>query len=359
MKIYLLYKIKIMEKRNRINSAHIINKAFYSGENSFINKKNIDIIKEKISKKNNMKKFHYSYSFKRNFSDISLLKKNLKINIFPNSKTFKYRKKGENNLKLDSLIIVNLSNKKLNLKPEIYINKKIHIIQPKKKSYGNIIIDNILNKRLSFNKSKTKKLKLEDYEKDILTTKQKKYINERLRPILHFFKHDNDCLNDRNNIVPFRSFNDDKNSIINSNDNYISEIVYQINGFSEKKQKFVNKLTIEENNKNQKDFDCHSIIKENNNYNQDKIINNLYSYRRINSGYSHENIFNKINYNQLKLINKRGLQKMRKNSYVDLNKKIDFNAKIKKINRQKYNDLIKRNSKIFNKNKEKILKNNL
>ena len=240
-----------MEKRSRINSAHIENIAFNSRENSFIDINKIDIMKENIIKNNNMRKFHYSYSFKRNLSDISLLRPNLKINIFPNNKTFK--KKRENNLKLDSLIIVNLSNKKLNLKPEIYINKKIHIVQPKIKRYGNIIIDNILNKRLSFNKSKTKKLKLEDYEKDILTTKQRKYINERLKPIVQFFRRDNDCANGRNNIVPFRSFSDDKNSIMNinsnnnSNDNIISEIVYQTNGFSEKKQKFVNKLINDEN----------------------------------------------------------------------------------------------------------------
>lgn len=352
-----------MEKRSRINSAHIDNKLFNSRENSFIDINNIDIMKEKIIKNNNIRKFHYSYSFKRNLSDISLLKPNLKINIFPNNKTFK--KKRENNLKLDSLIIVNLSNKKLNLKPEIYINKKIHIVQPKIKRYGNIIIDNILNKRLSFNKSKTKKLKLEDYEKDILTTKQRKYINERLRPIVQFFRRDNDCVNRRNNIVPFRSFSDDKNSIMNINsnnninDNFINEIVYQTNGFSEKRQKFVNKLTNEENNKNQKDFDYHSIIKDNNNNNQNKIINNLYSYRRINSGYSDKNIFNKINYNKLKLINQRGLQKMKIKSYIDLKEKINLNAKIKKINRQKYNDLIRRNSDIFDKTKEKILKNNL
>jgi hypothetical protein len=351
-----------MEKRNRINSAHITNKEFNSRENSLININKNDMIKEELIRNNNMKKFQYSYSFKRNLSDISLLRPNLKINIFPNNKTFKFRKKRENNLKLDSLIIVNLSNKKLNLKPEIYINKKMHIIQPKIKRYGNIIIDNILNKRLSFNKSKAKKLKLEDYEKDILTTKQKKYINERLRPIVHFFRHDNDCINDRNNIIPFRSFSDDKNSIIsnnNSNDNYISEIAYQTNGFSEKREKFVNKLTIEENNKNKKNFDYNSIIKENNNCNQNKIINNINSYRRINSGYSDKNIFNKINYNKLKLINQRGLQKMKIKSYIDLNEKIDLNAKIKKINRQKFNDLIRRSSKIFNKHKEKILKNNL
>lgn len=353
-----------MEKRNRINSAHIENKEFNSRENSLINMSNIDIIKEKINKNNYMRKSHYSYSFKRNLSDITLLKPNLKINIFPNNKTFKYRKKRDNNLKLDSLIIVNLSNKKLNLKPEIFINKKIHIIQPKIKRYGNIIIDNILNKRLSYYKSKTKKLKLEDYEKDILTTKQRKYINERLRPIVQFFRNDNDGVNGRKNIMPFRSFSDDKNSIINSNnnnskDNYISEIVYQTNGFSEKKEKFVNKLTNEENNKNQKDFDYHSIIKENNNYNQNKIINNLNSYRRINLGYSDKNIFNKINYNKYKLINQRGLQKMRIKSYIDLNEKIDLKAKTKKINRQKFNDLIRKNSKIFDKNKEKILKNKL
>ena len=106
-----------MEKRSRINSAHIENIAFNSRENSFIDINKIDIMKENIIKNNNMRKFHYSYSFKRNLSDISLLRPNLKINIFPNNKTFK--KKRENNLKLDSLIIVNLSNKKLNLKPEI------------------------------------------------------------------------------------------------------------------------------------------------------------------------------------------------------------------------------------------------
>lgn len=347
-----------MEKRYRINSAYIKKKAFNSRENSLIDINNNDIIKDKISNNiNNMKKFHYSYSFKRNLSDISILRPNLKINIFPNNKTFKYRKKRENNLKLESLIIVNLSNKKLNLKPDIYINKKIHIVQPKIKRYENIIIDDILNKRLSFHKYKAKQLKLEDYENDILTSKQKKYINEKLRPILHYFKHDIGCKNFRNNIKHFRSFSDEKNSIINSNnnnDNYLSEIVYQTNGFQEKKQKFVNKLIIEENNKNPKDFDFHSIVKENN-----KDKNNLYSYRRINSGNSDKNIFNKISYNKLKLINQRGLQKMKINSYNDLNKKIKINEKIKKINRQKYNDLIKRNSKIFNKNKEKILKNNL
>jgi len=357
-----------MEIRSRINSAQIPNKTnkvnkenkgINSKERAFINKNKIDIMKEKMSRNNNnLKNFHYSYSLKRNLSDISTLRPNLKINIFPNNKTFKYRKK---KLKLDSLIIVNLSNKKLNFIPDIFINKNIHIVQPKIKSYGKIIIDNILNKRLSLNKFKAKQLKLEEYEKDILTTKQRKYINERLRPIVHFFKSENNGIHGRNNLGTFRSFSDDKNyRNDNDNDNFLSEIVYQTNGFSEKKEKFVNKLIIEENNKNQKD-----INKENNNSNsnsnsnQNKIINNLYPYRRINSGYSDKNIFNKINYDKLKFINQRRFQKIRINSYNDLNEKIDFNAKIKKINRQKFNDLIRTNSKIFNTNKKKILKNNL
>ena len=89
-----------MEKRERINSAQIpnktnkANKGINSKESSFINKKKIDIMKEKMSRNNNnLKNFHYSYSLKRNLSDISTLRPNLKINIFPNNKTFKYRKK--------------------------------------------------------------------------------------------------------------------------------------------------------------------------------------------------------------------------------------------------------------------------
>ena len=66
-----------------------------------------------------------------------------------------------------------------------------------------------------------------------------------------------------------------------------------------------------------------------------------------------------MNFNELKSINSKNLKKMRINYINSMEKSIIENTKLMKLNRIKYNSFIDKIIKIFNKQKEEVIKNDL
>ena len=378
-----------MEKNNKkdvetINPSIIRRTLFGSKTNAYIKKIN-NRYNTKLLQTNTPKsktKINSFYSFNKNSSEHSLIKS--KLNFLSNNKV---NNNNNNKLKIKSksCIIVNLSDKYLNYISELreknnINNKKIYIIKPRLKSYQNII-DNILNQKLTLKNPKINKLKLENLNsKKFIKNMSKKYggrllfeIEEKKyqqneRYIRYYFKKKYNNLKINKNI---RSKSAGKyfNNRNNNNNNLIYEIIYETKDLKEKKFKYVNKLFIEEeNNKNSNNnLNYHSLIKYPNIFNDNNISNDYNIISRLNSGFDIKKIkkeknneFNdKDNINEIKIKNFKKLEKNKIKEYIELKKAINEKIKNVKINREKYSNLFKINSKLFNNKKDEIIKNNL
>lgn len=323
------------------------------------------------------------YSLKRNFSDF-----NSKLL----SKIDTHKRKKDKRLKLeDSLIIKNLLNKNIKNNSEININIKPkpnttkannsmylgprfnsnESISKKLTCYETELIDKLLNKRVVLNKPKLTKLKINEvnmgdnirkkYYKinnnNNIYGKKQKNLGLKMKHLKFFAKFYKQRIKKFQNI---KSFSTGK-----INKNLLDKPVYEIIEFGDNKEIYANKLIIEENDKYlNKNLDCHGLM---------KIPGNMYNYSSIGSSISsfkinsdiplnqikNKGINNKIDLNRLKLINLKGLEKMRINQYIGLDRSIiESHSKIKS-NRENYKNYIELMSKIFNKQEEDVCKSDL
>ena len=312
------------------------------------------------------------YSLKKNFSDISLKKIDLKENN-KNKILGKIQK-----LKLDSLFKRTKFNSEYSLKKNASIENIMNIqnqrlysnsnsIDNSSKSHRNLIIENLLNKRISkLNRPKSPKLKIDEsdiieklkksYGEKIFSEKYEKRFQQKERPIKYYLKK-----NKKIQIQAKLRKNIKSLSLCNKNnkaykDDYYKKInwpVYETIEFRDQKIIYANKLVIEEKDPNSED------VKNN-------IVGSL-SGSRINSRYlaryftkrRNKNINSIKNLNELKLKNIKELEKMKRGNFININNSIINNREIIRTNRVKYKSFIDKMSKKFNKCVEEICKNDL
>ena len=320
------------------------------------------------------------YSLKRNFSDF-----NSKLL----SKIDSHKRKKDKRLKLeDSLIIKNLLNKNLKSNSNININKKTNStksnhsiylgprfnsnesICKKLTCYETELIDKLLNQRVVLNKPKLTKLKINEvnmgdnikkkYYKinnNKIDGKEQKNFGLKMKHLKFFSKFY------KQRIKKFQKIKSFSTGKINKY--LLNKPVYEIIEFGDNKEIYANKLIVEENDKNlNKNLDCHGLMKMPGNiYDNSAIGSNISSFK-INSDIplnhnKKKRIYNKIDLNRLKLINLKGLEKMRINQYIGLDKSIiESHSKIKS-NRENYKNYIELMSHIFNKQEEDVCKSDL
>ena len=296
-------------------------------------------------------------SLRKNYSDFSSQKSELSERIFFN--------KNLNNEKLKlSIKFKKLSNLNLENISELSSRKKANNKLLLSKSFGNNFgtkynTYNLLNQRLQ--KLNNQKLKLDTienikkkYGENIFIEKYEKKYRQNERPIHYYLKY-------KNKISNIHSL-----SILNNN-NYKNKKLsnvpnYETIEFKGKKTIYTNKLNIEENDKINNNFDFHSF---NNESNTNRFISNLSTFR-LKSIYLSKDLKDEIyrknncmNFNELKSINSKNLKKMRINYINSMEKSIIENTKLMKLNRIKYNSFIDKIIKIFNKQKEEVIKNDL
>ena len=312
------------------------------------------------------------YSLKKNFSDISFRKTELKLKENKNNKIFGKNQK----LKLDSIFKRIKKNSDLNLK-KISIENIMNIqsqrllsnnnsIDNSSKSHRNLMIDNLLNKRISkLNSSKSPKLKMDetdiiekikkDYGENIFLEKYEKSFQQKERPIKYYLKKINRKLQIhtklRKNIKSINLYNKNNNDF---KDNFYRKInwpVYETIEFRDQKIIYANKLIIEDKS-SREDF-------KNN-------IGESLSCNRINSRYLSRYLTKKLNkmnniknFNELKIKNFKELEKMKKDNFININNSIIKNREIIEANRNKYKSFLEKMSKKFNKYVEEICKNDL
>ena len=144
--------------------------------------------------------------------------------------------------------------------------------------------------------------------------------------------------------------------------------MYDIVEYGNMKEKIANKLIIEESeDKDDDKIDCHSLMK----YPWNSYNNSIYSNTtNILSNYpsslknklksrSTQHKDNNINYCDLKLLSQKGFEAMKTRYNKGYSRKINNVMKQIDLNRKKFNSLSETNFKIFNKNKNEILDNDI
>ena len=338
------------------------------------------------------KKFAYSKKFK--FYPIT---KN-------SSELYKTKRKYEyDNLYFNSLINIESQNKNLKLEP--LIKRKIYNIElHKSKSeyqkykscytnyfknqsvqsdiyfadesnrYGNYhknIIYSILNQNLKiYGAKKLKEINLNKSNtfdrllaKDIIDRKfQRKYLLYS-KPIKYYFE---------NKYKISKSSDKKRNmlSILDKNKNLENyKKFYETIELGDKKEIIATKLIYNETNENNlNNIDCHSLMKYPLNLNSNSLGNN---YSNLFSNFSSclrskcrlinikSKNGNKLTINGLKLLSQKGFEKMKKNRYLGISRQIGDTLEDINSNRKKFDSILDINLKLFNKNKEDILNNDL
>ena len=256
------------------------------------------------------------YSFNRNFSGNSTKRPKSKFQFTPKNKKV-------------SSIIKN--------------NSEYNII--KDNNINNILIDNILNKKL---KIKTDEIDtIEDikrkFGKNIFVEKYEKLYRRKERPLHYCLKKSKKL----NNIKSFDIYNSNKYR----NYKLLNKPTYETIEFNEKKLLYANKLKFDEKYKNSMEY-------------PKNIIGNL-SWNRTNfkslsnNSKRKDTIKKEFSLNDLKIMNIKKIEKMRKQKYISLKKSIIESNEIIRNNRIKYNSFIEKISNIFNKQVEEIKNNNL
>jgi len=238
-------------------------------------------------------------------------------------------------------------------------------------NYHRNIIKSILNKKLKvYRVKKLKEINLSKSNtfdrllaKGIFTRKfQRKYLLNS-KPIKFYFENKNKTSKSsdkKSNILSLL----DKNKNL---ENY--KKFYETIELGDKKEIVATKLIYNENEeKNFNNIDCHSLMKYPLNFNSNSLGNN---YSNVFSNFSSSlrskcrsikcknNENNKIAKYGLKLLSQKGYEKMKKNRYLVISRQIGDTLEDINFNRKQYDSILDINLKLFNKNKEDILNNNL
>ena len=148
---------------------------------------------------------------------------------------------------------------------------------------------------------------------------------------------------------------------------------YEIVQFGNKKEKVATKLIFDDNDyKNEDKLDCHFLMKfpensKNNNSiyssNYSNVFSNFSSWKSKIKSKNLKNKENKenniINYWDLKLLSQKGFENMKKKRYRNFSRIIGETIEDVNTNRKKYDSLLEINLKIYNKNKNEVLNNDL
>ena len=325
------------------------------------------------------------YPIKKNYSDFSLTNRQFNEEIIPFKSKINNNKnenKIEQKIKLnsnslksfykDSLLNYN-HKKKMNesIQSDLYYYEDE--IENKINSHQNYIINSILNQKMKINKKP--KIKKNNFGKLNIINYLKNYYGKGI----FFDKFGKKNFND-GKLVHFyfkdkkRDLNSLDNRTIRKNNCYKNKNIYEIVELDNKKEKIATKLIIDDNEKKFDDkFDCHFLMK----YPENSKNNSIYSSNYSNnvSNYSpslkyklkpkniNKNINNNdnsgMNYKVLKLLSRKGFEKMEKKKYKGFTRIIGETIENVKSNRKKYDSLVEINLEIYNKNRNKILNNEL
>ena len=362
---------KYFLNKNKLNI-----KAFsQTGKN--LNTKTIDFKYKTINSPKKITKYQKItfYPIKRIYSDLTLSNRQIKEEIMPfkskrnfidkNLNIIEHKKKLESNIKknlsndeLRNNSFLNNFRKKMNesIQSDLYSEEEI---QNKINNHQNYVINCILNQRLKI--SKRPKLYKNNFGRlNIIDNlkyyygKEKKYLNNEKLVHLYFKdKNQNQNLLNNKNIIPKK------------------ENIYEIVELDNKKQIIATKIKIDENDKIDDKLDCHSLMKYPENTKNNSIYN-ISNYSNILSNFSSslksrfktKNLKsnfnnNQINYKDLKMLSQKGFEKMKERRYKGFTRIIGETIENVKSNRKKYDSLIEINLKIYNKNKNEILNNEI
>ena len=220
-------------------------------------------------------------------------------------------------------------------------------------------------KRINFGKTNIKENIKNIYGKGLFLEKFEKKFLQNSKPVHHYFK---EKILDQN--YPNKS---DISILMRKTNNFSNnKNIYETVQFGNRKEKVATKLLFDDNdNKYDNNIDCHSLMK----YPIYSKNNSMYSsnYSNILSSFSSslkskfklrnktKNISgnNHLTFEDLKLLSKKGFEKMKRNRYKGFTKIIDQTVEDVKNNRKKYDSLVEINLKIYNKNRDEVLNSTL
>ena len=237
--------------------------------------------------------------------------------------------------------------------------------------YHKNIINFILNKKMKiYRVKKLKEIKLNKSNtfdrllaKGIFDRKfQRKYLFNS-KPIKYYFENKYKASKSSDKKSNISSFLDKNKNL----ENY--KKFYETIELGDKKEIIATKLIYNENDENNlNNIDCHSLMKYPLNLNNNSSGNN-YSNLFSNFSSSLRSNCRSINFKSkdsnkytkdgLKLLSKKGFEKMKQNRYLGISRQIGDTLEDINSNRKKYDSILDINLKLFNKNKEDILNNDL
>ena len=382
-------KLLIIMKSNYQNQNTLTTKGFsITGKNSF--SKNIDYNYQTIIMPKNLYQYHRITYFpiKRNHSDITLTNRQNNEDVFLIKSQLNKFTRNKIKIKLDPIIrnkIFDDDGKNMELKKnKSYINtyfknKMNESVQSdlfyeeemKKQliSHQNSMINYLLNQKMKIRpRNKLKKIKITKtnlldniknlYGKALFPEKFDKKFLQNAKPVHHYLK-----------IKNINSSSADKNNLRKESNDLNDKNIYETVQFGNRKEKVATKLIIDDNNnKIEEKLDCHFLMKfpenskNNSKYsnNYSNIISNFSSWKsKIKSKNFKNKENNIINYEELKLLSQKGFEKMKKKRYRYFTRIIGETMENVESNRKKYDSLLDINLKIYNKNKNEVLNNEL
>lgn len=347
----------------------------------------------------NKKPPHYRriafYPIKKDVSDLTLTNRQFIEEIYPYRSLNNIRKiQIESKFKLNPLIKKKLFDGEINnyqLKKNKSFNKSkfrnkmnesvqsdIYYDEENQKktiNHQNSVISYLLNQKMNIKrKPKLKKINLEKikimekiknfYVNGIFLEKFYKKFSQNSKPVQYYFKEKSNKSNSNSSHKRKISLN------MRIANNYLkNKNIYEIVEFGNRKEKVATKLIIDENENKFDNFDYHLLMKyplnsKNNSIyssNYSNILNNnslLKSKNKMKSVKNKEEIKN-IKYEDIKLLSQKGFEKMVKDRNKNFTKAIRETIENVKSNRKKYDSLVDINLKIYNKNKDDVLNNEL
>ena len=230
------------------------------------------------------------------------------------------------------------------------------------------LINFILNKKLkTYRAKRLKEISMNSsnildslYGKGMFEKKFERNYMMRSKPLKYYFENKNKTpksIDKRSNILSFF----DKDEYLSHNKN-----IFETIELGDKKEIFAIKLLNDDNDKNKdNNLDCHSLMKypsksynisTYNNYSK-KFSNFFPSLRSKLKAINFKSEDNKKpNFHDLKLLSRKGFDNMKKNRKYGISKQIYDTLEEIESNRKKFDLILSNNLKIFNKNKEEMLK---
>ncbi len=230
------------------------------------------------------------------------------------------------------------------------------------------LINFILNKKLkTYRAKRLKEISMNSsnildslYGKGMFEKKFERNYMMRSKPLKYYFENKNKTpksIDKRSNILSFF----DKDEYLSHNKN-----IFETIELGDKKEIFAIKLLNDDNDKNKdNNLDCHSLMKyPSNSYNittynnySKKYSNFFPSLRSKLKAINFKSKDNKKpNFHDLKLLSRKGFDNMKKNRKYGISKQIYDTLEEIESNRKKFDLILSNNLKIFNKNKEEMLK---